>query len=91
MQDNPAYSTADALQDNPAYNHIVQGEDDAEYTYARIDEFIGLNDEQEHDDYIWDKDSSLQEYVKTLYLLFVCSSISSSHHLCPKCLHFGVA
>ena len=51
MQENPAYATADALQDNPAYNRIVQGEDDAEYTYARIDEFIGLNDEQD-DDYI---------------------------------------
>ena len=51
LQDNLAYSTSDTLQDNPAYNHIVQGEDDAEYTYARIDEFIGLNDEQD-DDYI---------------------------------------
>ena len=52
LQDNLAYPTSDTLQDNPAYNHIVQGEDDAEYTYARIDEFIGLNNEQEHDDYI---------------------------------------
>ena len=86
MQDNPAYSTADVLQDNLAYNGIVQGEDDAEHTYARIDEFIGLNDEQD-DDYIWDKDSSLQEYVKTLYLLFVCSSISSIVII----LGFGIA
>lgn len=69
MQDNLAYSTSDTLQDNPAYNHIVQGEDDAEYTYARIDEFIGLNDEQD-DDYIWDKDSSFQELCQNIVFTF---------------------